>query len=145
MSDTAHNTIRTHLQAALAAIPAPTNIDPIDTAFLCIGAAEALSKLEEAEHETVSDGLGMTGVIDNVLDHAPTLGKLWAELTQDTPGEWGGGVYAYDVAEPLGAELIRQWAATGSCPTVAEGLTIARNIARDALGSWAKAGKEVQA
>lgn len=74
------------------------NTDPLDTAYLAIGAARMLDKLPRARalHDK-----GELDIIQLAIDAAPALQAAWNEL-----GEEWDGVWAYDVAEPVGQSVV---------------------------------------
>jgi len=74
------------------------NTDPLDTAYLAIGAARMLDKLPRAR--ALHDA-GELDIVQLAIDAAPALQAAWDELG----GEWDG-VWAYDVAEPVGRAVV---------------------------------------
>lgn len=102
-------------QHALAVCEAMKPTDPQDIAFLAIGADEAWRAAVDANWQTTPrpdcfDGFGQDGVIAEVIRAADILAHAW-------PGnEWTGGVWYYEVSEPLGAWVITEWVARGACP-----------------------------
>lgn len=69
-------------------------IDPLDIAYLALGAKAAL---EEHLKEKVAITRGELEYIGEVIQYAPLLERIYREIED----EWGG-VWAYDVCEPVG-------------------------------------------
>ncbi|WP_374499719.1 hypothetical protein [Pseudoxanthomonas sp.] len=71
-------------------------IDPLDIAYIAIGAKQAL-----ADCDALSDALpafeGELGYIQACIDHAGMLERVWQESAETFPGVW-----CYEVAEPFG-------------------------------------------
>jgi hypothetical protein len=90
---------------AMATQPAPTTtpaIDPTDVAFMAIGAAAAIEKLEHDKRRALIEHFdGQIGIIDDVIRHAGTLSTIFDELEDGFPGVW-----AYEVAEPFGQRYV---------------------------------------
>ena len=81
------------------------NTDPLDAAYLAIGAARELDRLGKHRALDVAE----LDVIALAVEAAPILQKLWEEQGEDWAGVW-----AYDVAEPLGAWIAREYVADES-------------------------------
>ncbi|WP_445978408.1 hypothetical protein [Stenotrophomonas muris] len=90
--------------------------DPLDTAYLTIGAYQALKALKDKPYDnlTVADGeCGLIGEMLGACDAA--LRDTWAQIDATAEG-WTGGCWAYDIAEPLGMWWVNTYAATGLPP-----------------------------
>lgn len=89
--------------------------DSLDIAFLAIGADKAWRELCDKREQRPScfDGMGQDGVMQEVIDFAPHLHAAWTALED----QWGGGVWYYDVSEPLGYWIVRQWIENEIRPT----------------------------
>lgn len=77
--------------------------EPLTIAFVAIGAIErwtALSATPEGQEalDRLSDGLGQTGVIYEIVSRAKVLDQLFPQYA-----ERFGTVFEYEVAEPFGA------------------------------------------
>jgi hypothetical protein len=76
------------------------NTDPLDAAYLAIGAARAMDKDNLRPLDSELD------VISVALSFSSMLQRLWDEFNDGD--EWKGGVWAYDVCEPLGAYIVKE-------------------------------------
>lgn len=86
--------------------------DPLDIAYLAIGAEEGWKECQGALGD-----IGHQEVIETVIAFADNLRRAWAALGDDG---WSGGNWYYEVSEPLGTWIVEQWAALGQCPSSAE-------------------------
>lgn len=68
--------------------------DRLDIAFIAIGAADAFEEADGANKERFE---GQIAFIEECVNHAELLHRIWLEQN----GEWAG-VWAYDVAERFG-------------------------------------------
>lgn len=85
--------------------------DPLDIAYLAIGAAQ-----QWEEHRELFDSIGgQQELIAAVIAFANNLSRKWAEVEGNYCGVW-----YYDVCAPLGMWIVEQWAARGHCPSSAE-------------------------
>ena len=84
--------------------------DPLDIAYLAIGAEEGWKECQGALGD-----IGHQEVIETVIAFADNLRRAWAAL-----GDSDIGVWYYEVSEPLGTWIVEQWAARGHCPSSAE-------------------------
>lgn len=102
--------------------------DTLDIAYLAIGARAGLSELDTATHSSLCDAHGgELGVIREVVDFAATLDELYhGEVAEDFPGVW-----AYEVAEPVGKAAVLAMAALPNHYLSAPNF---RELARDAAG-----------
>lgn len=90
--------------------------DPLDIAYLAIGADHAWRTVADNANTSrphCFDGIGQDGVIAEVITAAPALKAAWDRLGADG---WAGGVWYYDVPEPLGDWFVRQWVEHGARP-----------------------------
>ena len=93
---------------SIATRPEP---DPLDIAYLAIGAAQQWEK-----HRELFDSVGgQEELIAVVIGFANNLSRKWTEVESTYCGDW-----YYDVCEPLGKWVVEQWAARGRCPSSAE-------------------------
>lgn len=73
--------------------------DLSDVAYLAKGFGAALQKLSGSAYRALSDGYGEQGLIDEMLSRCvPLVSEAWAAVGEDGVG----GVWAYEVCEPLG-------------------------------------------
>src|SRR5688500_10081088 len=83
--------------------------DPLDIAYLAMGADFAWREYVDAhkahERPEAFEGIGQDEVIAEVISYATELREAWEALND----EWAGGVWYYDVSEPLGTWIIREW------------------------------------
>lgn len=92
-----------------------TKRDPLDTAYLTIGAYQALKKLDDKAYDNLTCADGEVGVIQDLLTACgDALHEAWAAL--DGGNEWGGGCWAYDICEWLGMWWVETYAATNLPP-----------------------------
>lgn len=84
--------------AVQAAPAAACTIDPLDTAYLAIGAMTAWTTAGTALKANYFGG--QIEFVSNVIEHAQRLADHWAQH-EDT----FSGVWAYEVAETFGAEV----------------------------------------
>lgn len=97
-------------------------IDDLDTAYIAIGAKQALVDLEDGPGSRFE---GELGYIQACIDHAGLLDRVWQECEGTFPGVW-----CYEVAEAFGyayGHHIQQ----GGCLGDAE--QILRKIVLDAI------------
>lgn len=72
--------------------------DPLDVAYLAIGAKAGLADAPCGTYHALSDALGgELGIISAAVDLFPMLERLWDEVEGEFDGVW-----AYEVCEPLG-------------------------------------------
>lgn len=77
----------------------PKPVDPLDVAYLAIGANQAWTEAHEALLNSI-DG-GQMGFIEQVINAGgPALADLW-----DAQGEDLEGLWYYDVSEPVGLAI----------------------------------------
>jgi hypothetical protein len=69
--------------------------DPLCLAYIAIGAHEAWRTDENAADKW---DRGQDGYIEAVIEHAHEVSAAWETVA----GNWGGGVWYYDVSEPFG-------------------------------------------
>lgn len=101
------------------------SIDRLDIAYLAIGAHAALRELPHDDAQRLIDTCcGQLGVIGEVLDFAATLDELY-----HSEFEGFNGVWAYEVAEPLGGEVVRLMARNGGHASAEAVRRIARGLA----------------
>lgn len=97
-------------------------IDDLDTAYIAIGAKQALVELKD---DPGSRFEGELGYIQACIDHASLLDRVWQECEGTFPGVW-----CYEVAESFGYVYGRH-IQQGGCLGEAE--RILRNIVLDAM------------
>jgi len=85
--------------------------DPLDIAYLAIGAAEAWRANDGVD---AFGDIGQDAVISEVVAFAANLRRAWAALGDEG---WSGGAWYYEVSEPLGTWIVEQWIARGACPS----------------------------
>ena len=101
--------------------------DPTDIAYLAIG-ADAAWRGFGFPIPKAFDGLGQLHVFDDIITAAiPLLAAEWDNM--DTDG-WGG-VWAYEVCEPLGSWIVRSWASEGTMPSDTRIIEQIRTLIRD--------------
>ena len=83
-------------------------IDPLDVAYIAIGAKQALADYD-ARSDALSAFEGELGYIQACIDHAGMLERVWRESAETFPGVW-----CYEVAEPFGHVYGRHLLAGGS-------------------------------
>lgn len=107
-----------------------STIDTLDIAYLAIGAKAALETLEHHERNRLTERHGgELGLIREVIDFAATVDGVYHEELEDE----FGGVWAYDVAEPLGEAMVRHMAAdTHGCISAETVRELVRNLAAQA-------------
>lgn len=77
----------------------PKVVDPVDVAYLAIGANQAWTEAHEALRNSI-DG-GQQGFIEEVIQAGgPALADLW-----DLQADHFQGVWYYEVSEPLGLAI----------------------------------------
>ena len=69
-------------------------IDPLDTAYLAIGAIQAWAWLPDVTRHF--DG-GQREFVSSVIEHSQLLAQKWGAWSEEFPGVW-----AYEVAEVFG-------------------------------------------
>lgn len=69
-------------------------IDPVDTAYLAIGAMKAWEELPMPPREFEG---GQRAFVSEVIGHAQLLANKWQGCSEEFPGVW-----AYEVAEEFG-------------------------------------------
>lgn len=82
--------------------------EPLTIAFVAIGAIERWREWTrtapgQSAVDTLSDGRGQTGIIDEIVSRAKVLDQLFPQYA-----ERFGTVFEYEVAEPFGAWLFDQ-------------------------------------
>jgi hypothetical protein len=82
-----------------------SNPDPLDVAFLAIGASYVLGTLSAHEYEHMTDGYGTDGMVSEMLD---ACSNAVTDAWEATKHEWAHGVWVYDIAEGLGAFWVRE-------------------------------------
>ena len=88
---------------ATASQNAPANnVDTLDIAYMAIGAGAALERLDHDKRQALVDHCGgQLAIINEVIQHAETLSRIFDELEDGFPGVW-----AYEVAEPFGQRYV---------------------------------------
>lgn len=76
----------------------PKVVDPVDIAYLALGAHQAWAQANDAQRDSL-DG-GQTEFVEEVVQAAPTLAALWDAQDDDSLGSW-----YYEVSEPLGLAI----------------------------------------
>lgn len=77
-------------------------IDNADIAFMAVGAAEAMNAMEHGDlNRLIEQFEGRIGIMQEVIRHADTLARIYAEQEDAF-----GGVWAYEVAEPFGQRYV---------------------------------------
>ncbi len=111
---------------ALVAGAAALRNDPMDIAYLSMGALQALDENGKAAYYAINNGgYSQSCMIQEMLTVChPAIVKHWRE----TDGEYEG-CYLYDVVEPLGMWFIREWHRREKAPTESEALNTARKYA----------------
>lgn len=94
----------------IESVATKAEVDPLDIAYLAIGAEEGLKEYQDALGD-----ISQQEVIETVIAFADNLRRAWAAL-----GDSDVGVWCYEVSEPLGTWIVEQWAARGACPSSAE-------------------------
>lgn len=90
--------------------------DPLDTAYLTIGAYQALKALKDTSYVGLTLADGECGLISDMLSACDAaLRNAWLQIDATAEG-WTGGCWAYDIAEPLGMWWVNTYAATGLPP-----------------------------
>ncbi len=82
-----------------------SEIDPVDIAYLAIGAHGAKRRADEEMEAIVLGQMGEVDYISEVVSYAPVLATLWAEWEEQNDGEGFPGCWAYEVAEEFGEKL----------------------------------------
>ena len=95
----------------IESIATEPEVDPLDIAYLAIGAATLWGEYRES----FDDIGGQQEVIATVIAFANNLSQKWAEIEGNYYGVW-----YYDICEPLGMWIVEQWATHGRCPSSAE-------------------------
>lgn len=111
---------------ALAAGAAALRVDPADIAYLGMGAIQALDEGGKQNGSIISRmGYGQIEFITGMLALCqPAVQKVWEECSENY-----GGVYAYDVCEPLGMWFVRETVRLRKMPTAMACLATARKYA----------------
>lgn len=111
---------------ALAAGAAALRIDPTDIAYLSMGAIQALDEGGKQNGSIISRmGYGQIEFITGMLALCqPAVQQVWSEYSENY-----GGVYAYDVCEPLGMWFVRETVRLRKFPAAADVLNTARKYA----------------
>lgn len=102
-------------------------MDPLDIAYLSMGALQALDADGGKAYDWLNPhaSLGQDGMIHEVLNNClPAIQTVWAEVKD----EWDG-VFLYDVVEPLGMWFINEWVRRETPPSEADCLNQARKWA----------------
>lgn len=77
-------------------------IDNADIAFMAVGASEAMSAMGHRDLNLLIDRFeGRIGIMQEVIRHADTLARIYAEQEDAFNGVW-----AYDVAQPFGQRYV---------------------------------------
>lgn len=97
-----------------------TDYDPVDLAMLACGWTQGAAKAGRATALSVERALVLE-------DTARVLARLYVELQDEWPGVW-----AYEVAEPLGIWIGRYFGEHGDMPRFDEIEAAARNIIAEA-------------
>lgn len=104
MADLMGGNVASLLQDAMKAVKGES--DPLDTAYIALGAKHALAELPEEVYSALSDGLGESGLIDEVITACvPLVAEAWDAVGPDGVG----GVWVYEVSEELGAWWVYQY------------------------------------
>lgn len=98
-------------------------VDVLDIGYIAIGVAEAFDNANGARGSRLCE----MDVVRDAIAHARTLADVYDEWPE---GE-NACVFAYEVAQPFGAEYARR-AFAGDPVTADEARTIAQNLMRDA-------------
>jgi hypothetical protein len=78
-------------------------------AFLAIGADEEMQKWGDDAQSNFKDACnaGMDGIMGEVVQFAPIVESVWDNAHEDERDGFCG-VWAYEVLEPVGAEIVRR-------------------------------------
>ena len=104
-------------------------MDPLDIAYLSMGALQALDADNGKAYDWLNPhaSLGQDGMIAEVLDKCmPAVQQVWDEQE----GEYDG-MFLYDVVEPLGMWFIREWVRRQNPPSAADCLNQCRKWANE--------------
>lgn len=116
----------TNEREALAAGARALDSDPLDIAYLSMGALQALDADNGKAGAWLNEVAGnpQTETISVMLSAClPAIQRVWAEL------DGYEGVWAYDVVEPLGMWFINEWFRREVAPTEADAKAQARKWA----------------
>lgn len=98
-----------------------TDYDPVDLAMLACGWTQGAAKYNSGHLMTIARAM-------DLVDVAKMLDRLYAEAG----GEWPG-VWAYEVAEPLGIWIGRAFGRDDDMPSLVEIEAAARDIVAKAM------------
>jgi len=102
-------------------------IDPMDSAYLAIGAARALDTLSDSEKDCARGDGDEMQLIQDMIDLAPMLAQLYDE----NRAEWGG-IWAYEIAEPLAYAVVIARGAQQECGV----WELARRLIADSIADY---------
>lgn len=100
-----------------------TEYDPVDLVFLANGWTQGAAEYDSSHLMTIARAMDLEDV-------ARMLARLYVEVE----GEWAG-LWAYDVAEPLGVWIGRASGKDGTMPHPDEIEAAARDIVAKAMGT----------
>jgi hypothetical protein len=79
-------------------------LDPLDIAYLAIGAKSALLTAKSEAYKTLAEAHGgELEIINEVVAQAAMLERVWLDVCDDFAGVW-----CYEVCEPLGHWCMEQ-------------------------------------
>lgn len=73
-------------------------VDPLDIAYIALGAKQALSSSRPSHGVGSFDG--ELAYVQACIEHAPLLAEAWEGCSDTFPGVW-----CYEVAEPFGFQI----------------------------------------